>query len=250
MTVHGGATATVAAVALPPEGHFGQEDEDGMSLAREIAANANHLMTHVQSQDVSGAMVKALRAIGACPLRERGGFYLIPPARCEQWRSLSAELESVGVARIVIEMHDAPSNRQAATRAACASLESDLADLEKDLREAVEKEQGDGRKRPATLNLRIKRSRELASKAELFKHLLSDKAAQIAALADKHAACFGRVLDGDCSFLLPGAATARDSRGFATPEPEPSEPGIAASSGYNDEPVVAAAASGGDMWTL
>lgn len=236
------------AVALTPEGHVGPEDEEAMGYARDIAARANHLLTHVASKDVSAAMIKALGAIGACPLRERGGFYLIPPANCHKWRTLSGALESVGVERILIEMHDAPSNVAAARRAAAASLEADLAELQKELRASVEYARTSDRKRDVALKRRIAQGRELASKADLFEHLLQEKASEIRQLARQHAQCFEQVLDDDLDFVLPGCEP-ENVEGVELASDEPSEAGASAPGGHGTD-VVAAAGTNHDAWVL
>lgn len=187
--------AAGSALPLPPEGEVTFSDEDARRFAEDIAKRANHLVGYVQSKDVSKAMTDALHAIGAVPLRDRGGFYLVPPGQCERWRRLSSDLEAIGVERILIEMHDAPSNISAATRAASASLESDLAELQRELQDSIGKQDSD-RKRPAALTRRVEECERIRAKAALFRDLLAGKVDELDAQLAQLGGAFKTLLDG------------------------------------------------------
>jgi hypothetical protein len=132
-----------------------------------MAAHANHLVTHCETKDISFAMVGAAKALSGVPLRDRGGFYLLPPSTCGAWLRLKPGLELLGVKPIRIEMHDAPDNVAAAKVAAQGALEADIAELMTDL----EKASSEGMRQNA-LTRRVEICKELTAKAELYRGVL------------------------------------------------------------------------------
>ena len=110
--------------------------ESALAHADRMADHANHLITHAETKDISAAMVGAVKALSGVPLRDRGGFYLLPPTSCPTWARLKPGLEQLGVHPIRIEMHDAPDNIAVAKAAAQGALEADLSELMSDLDKA------------------------------------------------------------------------------------------------------------------
>lgn len=190
--------ATSQAVALPPEG--GDAIEEALTLATAIATHANHLFSHCETKDLSAALVATAKALKGVPLRDRGGFYLLPPASSDVWSRLKPRLEEIGVRPIRIEMHDAPDNVAVAKGAAQSALEADLAELVTDL----ERAEGDGMRKDA-LERRIETCKELLAKADLFRGVLEGKADEIGKRAEELRRRFQRELSGtdDVSFTVP-----------------------------------------------
>ena len=153
-------------VSLPPEGASGIEE--AMSHAENMAAHANHLVTHCETKDISNALVAVIKSLSGVPLRNRGGMYLLPPPSCDTWRRFKAHLEQLRVDPIIIEMHDAPYNVATAKSAARSALETDIAELMKDL----EKASTDGMRQDA-LTRRVEYCNELMAKAELYRGVLA-----------------------------------------------------------------------------
>jgi hypothetical protein len=160
------------AVVSPPEA--GEPDGECMERGRVIVEHANHLITHVETRDMSGALTATVNALSGVPLRNRGGFYLLPPATCEQWASLRPGLERMGVGPFVIEMFDSPQALQTAATAARSALESDIVELVADL----EKAKTDGLRSDA-LERRLAACESLCARATLFRDVLQDMAATI-----------------------------------------------------------------------
>ena len=152
-------------VALPPDG--APVIDIALAHAEAMAGRANHVLTHCETKDLSAALVGTVKALSGVPLRDRGGFYLLPPASCAVWTRLGPGLELLGVRAIRIEMHDAPSNVSVAKAAAQGALEADIQELMLDLDKAVV----DGM-RPSALTRRVEVCRELKAKAELYRGVL------------------------------------------------------------------------------
>ena len=165
-------TSAGVVVFLPPDG--AASIDVALAHAEEIAAHANHLLTHCETRDVSSAMVSTVKALSGVPLRERGGFYLLPPSTACVWRRMKAGLVALGVEPIIIEMHDAPENVSVARAAAKGALEADIATLVDDL----DKARQDGMRKHAIAR-RVDVCRELSAKAELYRGVLADLADQI-----------------------------------------------------------------------
>jgi hypothetical protein len=184
-------------VSLPPEGVPGIDV--ALAHAEEMATHANHLVTHCETRDISAAMVATVKALSGVPLRDRGGFYLLPPSTCATWLRLKPGLEQLGVEPIRIEMHDAPDNIAAAKAAAKGALEADIADLITDLDKAA----SEGMRQHA-LNRRIEICKELTAKAELYRGVLAGVTDQIMTRVRDLQQQFQRQLDGDgAAFRVP-----------------------------------------------
>lgn len=160
------------AVVSPPEA--AEPDGECMERGRLIVEHANHLITHVETRDMSGALTATVNALSGVPLRNRGGFYLLPPATCEQWASLRPGLEKMGIGPFVIEMFDSPQAMQTAATAARSALESDIVELVADL----EKAKADGLRSDA-LERRLAACESLCARATLFRDVLQDMAGKI-----------------------------------------------------------------------
>ena len=168
--------ATNIITPLAPEG--APPIDELLAHAEAMAAHANHIITHCETKDLSLAMVGAAKALSGVPLRDRGGFYLLPPTTCPAWARLKPGLEQLGVKPIRIEMHDAPDNVAVAKAAAQGALEADIADLMQDLDKA-----GSEGMRQHALTRRVEICRELMAKAELYRGVLAGVADQITAKA-------------------------------------------------------------------
>jgi len=166
--------ATSVIVGLPPEG--APAIDEALVHAEAMAAHANHLITHCETKDLSLAMVAAAKALSGVPLRDRGGFYLLPPSTCPAWARLKPGLEQLGVKPIRIEMHDAPDNVAVARAAAQGALEADIAELMQDLEKA-----GSEGMRQHALTRRVEICRELMAKADLYRGVLAGVTDQITA---------------------------------------------------------------------
>jgi hypothetical protein len=153
-------------VALPPEGV--PVVDAALSHAEAVAARANHLLTHCETKDLSHALVDTVKALSGVPLRNKGGFYLLPPTSCPTWVRIEPELERMGVHPITIEMHDAPTNMNVAKSAAASALEADIQELMADLDKAA----AEGMRKGA-LERRVAFCKELKAKAELYRGVLS-----------------------------------------------------------------------------
>jgi hypothetical protein len=164
-------------VALPPEGV--PIVDTALAHAEAVAARANHLLTHCETKDLSAALVGTVKALSGVPLRDKGGFYLLPPTSCPTWERLEPELVLIGVHPIRIEMHDAPSNVLVAKTAAASALEADLQELMADLDKAA----GDGMRKGA-LERRVAFCKELKAKAELYRGVLAGITDKITAKVD------------------------------------------------------------------
>jgi hypothetical protein len=160
------------AVVSPPEA--GEPDGECMERGRLIVEHANHLITHIETRDMSGALTATVHHLSGVPLRNRGGFYLLPPATCEQWAALRPGLEKMGVGPFVIEMFDSPQAMKTAATAARSALESDIVELVADL----EKAKNDGLRSDA-LERRLAACESLCARATLFRDVLQDMAATI-----------------------------------------------------------------------
>ncbi len=162
----------VSAVALPPENacHI----ESAMTHAEACAQRANHLMKNAETNDVSHALITAVKELGGVPLRDRGGFYLVPVSNCERWRRFLGRFSAHGIEPVAIEMHDAPTNVAAVASAAKGSLESEISGLAEDLEKAT----AEGMKIPS-LERRVALCDELTAKAELYRNVLQDAATDI-----------------------------------------------------------------------
>jgi hypothetical protein len=182
-------------VALPPDG--GASVEMALAHGETMAMHANHLVTHCETKDLSAAMVSTAKALSGVPLRDRGGFYLLPPATCGTWAKLKPGLEELGVRPIRIEMHDAPENIAVAKAAAQGALEADIAELLAD----VDKAGSDGMRQHA-ISRRVEVCRELRAKAHLYRGVLSDVADRITAKVEGLEQRFEAHLDGG-SFTVP-----------------------------------------------
>ena len=152
-------------IALPPDG--AAVIDVALAHAEAVAGRANHVLTHCETKDLSAALVGTVKALSGVPLRDRGGFYLLPPSTCATWTRLGVGLEAIGVRAIRIEMHDAPSNVSVAKAAAQGALEADIQELMIDLDKAVV----DGM-RTSALTRRVEVCRELRAKAELYRGVL------------------------------------------------------------------------------
>ena len=181
-------TSTI--VGLPPDGAAAMEA--ALTHAEAMAAHANHLVTHCETRDISTAMVATAKALSGVPLRDRGGFYLLPPSTCAAWLRLKPGLELLGVKTIRIEMHDAPDNVAVAKAAAQGALETDIAELIADLDKAA----SDGMRQHA-LTRRVEVCKELAAKAELYRGVLADVADTIAAKVHELQQRFQRQVEGN-----------------------------------------------------
>jgi hypothetical protein len=157
---------TTLIVGLPPDG--APAIDTALTHAEAMAAHANHLITHCETKDLSTALVGAAKALAGVPLRDRGGFYLLPPSTCGVWARLKPGLEQLGVKPIRIEMHDAPENLAVAKAAAQSALEADIAELMADLDKAA----AEGMRQSA-LTRRVEVCKELKAKAELYRGVLS-----------------------------------------------------------------------------
>lgn len=176
-------------VALPPEGV--PVVDAALVHAEAMAAQANRLLTHCETRDVSAALVGTVKALSGVPLRDKGGFYLLPPPSCATWVCIEAALETIGVHPIRIEMHDAPSNVSVARTAAASALEADLQELMTDLDKAA----ADGMRKGA-LERRVALCKELKAKAELYRGVLSGLTDKINAKVDTLEQKFQQHLSG------------------------------------------------------
>lgn len=190
------------AVAMAPEG--GVSIEEALVHAENITERANHLMAHAKTVDVSGALISAVKTLGGIPLRDRGGFYLIPVPSCERWRRLAAAVEPFGIRQILIEMHDAPSNMKAVAGAAKSSLEEEIGKLKEDLEKAL----GEGM-RKSSLDRRIRACEALVAKADLYRNVLQEAAGSIEKKVEALKAGFVKALeDSDTPEFKATAASA------------------------------------------
>lgn len=176
------------AVVSPPEA--GEPDGECMKRGQAVVEHANHLITHIETRDMSGALTATVNALSGVPLRNRGGFYLLPPATCEQWASLRPGLEKMGVGPFVIEMFDSPQALQTAATAARSALESDIIELVADL----EKAKCDGLRSDA-LERRLAACESLCARATLFRDVLQDMAGKIEERAQSLKAAFIASMD-------------------------------------------------------
>jgi hypothetical protein len=183
-------------VALPPDGIAPVEVALGHAVA--MAEHANHLVTHCETKDLSAAMVGTAKALSGVPLRDRGGFYLLPPASCTVWAQLTPGLELLGAKPIRIAMHDAPENVAVARAAAHGALESDIAELLKDLDRAT----SEGMRQHA-LSRRVELCHELRAKAELYRGVLAGVADKLTAKVHALELRFRAQLDGGAAFTVP-----------------------------------------------
>lgn len=177
-------------VVLPPDGVIAIDE--AMAHAEAVAEHAAHLVTHCETKDISSAMVAAIKRLSGVPLRDRGGFYLLPPGSCPTWDRLRRSLERIGVEPIRIEMHDAPDNLNAARAAARGALEADISELLGDL----EKARTEGMRQHALVR-RVELCKELAAKTELYRGVLAGLSDQIAARLGDVQRAFQQQLDGD-----------------------------------------------------
>jgi hypothetical protein len=189
-----GASARI--VALPPDGPMSVDA--ALAHADAMASHANHLVTHCETRDISAAMVGAAKALSGVPLRDRGGFYLLPPATCGTWAKLRPGLEKLGARPIRIEMHDAPENVAVAKAAAEGALEADVAALLVDLDKAA----SEGMRQHA-LSRRVEICHELRAKAELYRGVLAGVADKLTAKVHVLEQRFQAHLDGGPSFTVP-----------------------------------------------
>lgn len=147
---------------FPPAGDVPPIPE-AMAYAQNIAARANHMLANCGFRDISAAMIALTRKLYGAPLRDNGGFYLLPPGSCPTWAALTPGLRSIGFKPITIRMHDSPENIAAASEAAAGSLEADIAELVADLEKATTKGM-----RAGAIERRVALCDELTAKAELF----------------------------------------------------------------------------------
>ncbi|TKD03410.1 hypothetical protein [Polyangium fumosum] len=183
------ALASSRVVSLPPDGAPGLEE--AMAHAENIAAQANHLIAHCETKDISGALVAMVKALSGVPLRNRGGMYLLPPSSCERWQRLKPALEDLRVEPITIVMHDAPDNLATAKSAAQGALEADIGELLKDLEKATT----DGMRQDA-LTRRVQFCNELVAKAELYRGVLAGVSDKITTKVKELKDSFQRQLAG------------------------------------------------------
>jgi hypothetical protein len=176
-------------VALPPEGM--PIVDAALAHAEMVAGRANHLLSHCETKDLSAALVGTVKALQGVPLREKGGFYLLPPTSCATWLRIEPGLEQLGVRSIRIEMHDAPSNVSVARTAAASALEADLQELMADLDKAA----AEGMRKGA-LERRVAFCKELKAKAELYRGVLSGVTDKITAKVDTLEQRFQQHLSG------------------------------------------------------
>ena len=176
-------------VALPPEG--APVVDTALAHAEAVSARANRLLTHCETKDVSSALVGTVKALSGVPMREKGGFYLLPPPSCAAWLRIEAGLEQIGVRPIRIEMHDAPSNVSVAKTAAASALEADLQELMADLDKAA----AEGMRKGA-LERRVAFCKELKAKAELYRGVLAGLTDKISAKVDTLEQRFQQHLSG------------------------------------------------------
>jgi hypothetical protein len=153
-------------VALAPEGM--SVIDTALAHAEAVAGRANRLLTHCETKDLSAALVGTVKALSGVPLRDKGGFYLLPPTSCPSWVRIEPDLELMGVHPIRIEMHDAPSNKTVAKTAAASALEADIQELMQDLDKAA----AEGMRKGA-LERRVAACKVLKAKAELYRGVLS-----------------------------------------------------------------------------
>ncbi len=163
-----------------------------MARAQIIVDHANHLITHVETRDVSGALTATVHALSGIPLRSRGGFYLLPSATCEQWAALRPGLERLGVGPFVIEMFDSPQAMATAATATRSALENDISALVADL----EKAKSDGLRSDA-LERRLAACDALCARAMLFRDVLQDMAGTIESRANALKAEFVKTMEAD-----------------------------------------------------
>jgi hypothetical protein len=185
-------------VALPPDGV--PAIDVALGHAEAMAAHGNRLITHCETKDLSAALVGTAKALSGVPLRDRGGFYLLPPSRCVVWARLKSGLEAFGVKPIRIEMHDAPDNMSVAKAAAESALEADIAELMADL----DKASSDGMRQSA-LTRRVETCKELKAKAELYRGVLLGLTDKITAKVQHLEQKFQAQIEGgkDVSFAVP-----------------------------------------------
>ncbi len=176
-------------VSLPPEGGAGLEA--ALAHAENIAAHANHLITHCETRDISNVLVAIVKALSGVPIRNRGGLYLLPPLSCGTWKRLKPALEELRVEPLTIEMHDAPDNLAVAKSAAQSALESDIAELLTDF----EKAKTDGMRQDA-LSRRVQFCNELVAKAELYRGVLAGVSDKITTKVKELQDSFQRQLSG------------------------------------------------------
>lgn len=171
-----------------------------MALAQQVADRANHLVLYAQTRDIGYALVGVVKKLAGVPLRDRGGFYLLPPSKCGTWAALKPELEKIGMRPIRIEMHDAPDNVQAASGAAKSALEEDV----KELMGELEKAATDGIKE-YKIERRVEKCRALSAKAELFRGVLQSTVDEIQRRTEAMAEAFQKLAakDDEASFAAP-----------------------------------------------
>lgn len=169
-------------VALPPDGSTGEKA--ALDFAATIAARANHLLSHADTRDITNALVSAVKALSGVPLRERGGFYLLPPSTSATFAALLPGLRAVG-----IEMHDAPDNVSSCGEAAKGALEADLAELLADLGKAKAHEIG-----KLAVTHRVRKCGELKARAELFRDVLKGLVDEIGTRCDALSVAFDTAL--------------------------------------------------------
>jgi len=165
--------STSRIVSLPPEGGAGLEA--ALAHAENIAAQANHLVTHCETRDISNVLVAIVKSLSGVPIRNRGGLYLLPPQSCGTWKRLKPALEELRVEALTIEMHDAPDNLALAKSAAQSALEADISELLKDLEKATT----EGMRQDAVTR-RVEFCNELLAKAELYRGVLAGISDKIA----------------------------------------------------------------------
>jgi hypothetical protein len=167
-----GARAKVIGDKVHPLAPEGSASVDAcMEHAHVIARRANHLIDNAEARDLSGILVKAAQALGGVPLRDRGGFYLLPPTKCALWSSVEPRLTSLGFEPLTIVMHDCPANVRAAAKAAVGSLETDIKGLEEDIAKIASEGM-----RTFAIERRVQVCDELTAKVDLYRGVLANAA--------------------------------------------------------------------------
>lgn len=186
------------AVAMPPEGAIGREP--CIELAKRIAARSNSLMSTVENNELSNAIVFAGAQCMWAPFRQAGGVYWVHERNAARLRRLFDEVESLGGFFATVQPlfgDDEGRTMRNLEGAASSAIAAELASL------AVEIENAQlGKLGKRAVESRIADCHELMIRAELYGAALADKLDGIKKTITEFRAKFGQAIGTDFSASL------------------------------------------------
>ena len=170
-----------------------ESDAPGHELVRAVFDGYDGLRETHLVDDIRRALLKVLDACAAVAIREHGGVYWVPAQHSETARRLQAAVSHIGTSRLdILPIHATPEATEALGHAAHASIEAEVANLQREIAAFLEEPP----ERTSTLVRRLEQFQALRAKAGLYHSVLSVQITDLDASLDELSRTVQRLLDG------------------------------------------------------